>query len=84
MQENKMKKNETYMGFELSPIRTFLVMEPEEQMIYMVGRRAGILPTLAHMDRPYLRQQVEQVIQQHQINLDNVEHVTAEIMKQFI
>jgi hypothetical protein len=68
----------------MSPIRTFLAMEPEEQMIFMVGRRASILPTLAHLDQPHLRQQVEQFIQQHQINLDNVEYVTAEIMKRFI
>ncbi len=68
----------------MSPIQKFLAMAPEEQMIYMVGRRAGILPTLAHMDRTNLRQQVEQVIQQHQVTLDNVEYITAEIMKQFI
>ncbi|MEJ2202127.1 MAG: radical SAM protein, partial [Desulfuromonadaceae bacterium] len=38
-----------------APIRTFLTMEPQTQMLYIVGRRTGILNCLADLDDIELR-----------------------------
>ncbi len=65
-------------------IRKFLDMNPEEQMIYMVGRRTGKLARLDDMENPGNRQYVEQLCRQFQITPDNVESTLSEMMRQFI
>ncbi|RLB62767.1 MAG: radical SAM protein, partial [Deltaproteobacteria bacterium] len=37
-----------------APIRKFLEMQPEEQLLYMVGRRAGIFSKLEDLYDPEL------------------------------
>jgi hypothetical protein len=41
-----------------APIRKFLAMEAEEQMVFIVGRRTGIFSKLDDMRNPELRKQV--------------------------
>jgi radical SAM superfamily enzyme YgiQ (UPF0313 family) len=67
-----------------APIRKFLAMEPEEQMIYMVGRRAGIFARLDDMKDLALLKHAENSCQAHGVSLDNVENFTAEMMERFI
>jgi hypothetical protein len=67
-----------------APIRTFLVMDPEEQLIYMVGRRTGIFSRLEDLNDPELRNHAEKARAAHQVTLDNVEDFTAEMLKRFI
>ena len=67
-----------------APIRKFLNMEPEEQMIYMIGRRAGIFSRLDDMKNPELLKRAEKTRDAHQVTIDNVEDFTAEMMKRFI
>jgi hypothetical protein len=67
-----------------APIRKFLGMEPEEQLLYMVGRRTGILSSLDDMNDLALLKHVENSCHTHGISLDNVENFTAVMMKRFI
>ena len=66
------------------PIRKVLNREPEEQMIYMIGRRAGIFSRLDDMKNPELLKRAEKTRDAHQVTIDNVEDFTAEMMKRFI
>jgi hypothetical protein len=67
-----------------APLRKFLAMEPEEQVIYIVGRRAGIFSRLDDMKDPELLGHAEQVRIAHKVTLDNVEDFVAEMTKRYI
>ena len=68
----------------MAVIRRFLNMTPEEQMIYMVGRRTGKLTRLDDMDHPGRRCYAEQICLEFHITPENVEETVGEMMKQFI
>jgi len=67
-----------------APLRTFLAMPPEEQLIYMVGRRTGIFSKLEDLHDSELRNHAEKARIAHRVTLDNVDDFTLEMMKQFI
>jgi len=67
-----------------APLRTFLAMPPEEQLIYMVGRRTGIFSKLEDLYDSELRNHAEKARTAHRVTLDNVDDFTLEMMKQFI
>ncbi|MFC1769580.1 radical SAM protein [Nitrospirota bacterium] len=67
-----------------APIKQFLAMPPEKQVLYMVGRRAGIFSKLSDMEDPLRRQRAEQACKAKNITPDNVDSYTAELMKRFI
>ena len=67
-----------------APLRTFLAMPPEEQLIYMVGRRTGIFSKLEDLHDSELRKHAEKARTAHRVTLDNVDDFTLEMMKQFI
>jgi len=67
-----------------TPLRTFLVMPPEEQLIYMVGRRTGIFSKLEDLHDSELRNHAEKARTAHRVTLDNVDDFTLEMMKRFI
>ena len=67
-----------------APLRTFLMMPPQEQLIYMVGRRTGIFSRLEDLHDAELRSHAEKALSAHRVTLDNVDDFTAEMMKRFI
>jgi len=67
-----------------APIREFLAMAPEEQLIYMVGRRTGLFSSLVDMKNQDLLQRAEEICETCQVTLGNVDIFTAEMMKRFI
>ncbi|MFC1779589.1 radical SAM protein [Thermodesulfobacteriota bacterium] len=67
-----------------APLRTFLAMPPEEQLIYMVGRRTGIFSRLEDLHDSELRNHAEKARTAHRVTLDNVDDFTLEMMKRFI
>ena len=67
-----------------APIRRFLAMPGEEMLLYMVGRRAGIFSRLEDLYDPELAVHAEKVRTTYQVNLENVEEFTAEMIKRFI
>ena len=68
----------------MAPLRTFLAMPPEEQLLYMVGRRTGIFSKLEDLHDSELRNHAEKARTAHRVTLDNVDDFTLEMMKQFI
>lgn len=67
-----------------APIRDFLTMEPEMQMLYMVGRRTGIFSCLTDLDDTELRGHTEKAMAAHRVTLENVNAWAAEMMQRFI
>jgi hypothetical protein len=67
-----------------APIRNFLVMPPEEQLLYMIGRRTGIFSQLVDLHDTELRGHAEKARVAYKVNSQNVEVFAAEMMKRFI
>jgi hypothetical protein len=64
--------------------RTFLAMAPEEQVLYQVGRRIGILSRLSDLHDPARRAQAEATCTRLGVTIDNVDAIVEEMMKRFI
>jgi len=67
-----------------APIRRFLAMPAEEQLLYRVGRRTGIFSRLEDLYDPELVGHAEKARTTYRVNLDNVDAFTVEMMKRFI
>ncbi len=67
-----------------APIRRFLAMPAEEQLLYIVGRRSGVFSRPEDLGDPELFRHAEEIRSAYRVNLDNVEAFTAEMMKRFI
>lgn len=67
-----------------APLRKFLAMPAEEQVVYIIGRRAGIFSRLDDMKDPELLNHAEKAREVHQVTLDNVEDFVAEMTKRYI
>ena len=67
-----------------APIKQFLAMEPESQVLYMVGRRAGIFSRLSDMEDPVRLAHAKQARGSHNVTSDNVDSFTSRMMKRFI
>jgi histone acetyltransferase (RNA polymerase elongator complex component) len=67
-----------------APIRTFMAMVPQQQMLYIVGRRTGIFSSLTDLDDPALRAHALKALVAHQVTLENVEKWAAAMMQRFI
>lgn len=67
-----------------APVRRFLAMGPDDQVIYIIGRRTGIFSRLEQMDHPALREQAEITRAAHEITLENVDAFTSQMMMRFI
>ncbi len=65
-------------------IQTFLNMEPEDQMVYQIGRRSGWFSSLAEMDDSIKTGQIKQRCDELGITPDNVETTIQEMHKKFI
>jgi radical SAM superfamily enzyme YgiQ (UPF0313 family) len=68
----------------MAPIRKFLTMDPETQLIYRVGRRTGIFSKLEDLQDPLLMKHAEKARQTHRVTLENVDQFTDEMIKLFI
>ncbi len=67
-----------------APIRNFLALESTAQLLYMVGRRAGIFSQLQDLDDPELRRQAEKARDAYRVTAENVDAFSSEMMKRFI
>ena len=68
----------------MAVMQWFLSLEPNEQMIFRIGRRTGIMNDTGDLSNDARRSRVTQIIQQNQISLENVDQVTDELIKRFI
>jgi len=67
-----------------APIKSFLSMDKQKQLIYIVGRRAGVFRYLDDINDPVRMRHAENAVKSYCITLNNVDDFTAEMMKRFI
>jgi hypothetical protein len=68
----------------LDRLDEFLTLEPEEQMIFCIGRRSNRMSLLADLNDPRLRDSVLALCETHGITPDNMDEVIQSIMQRFI
>lgn len=68
----------------LAVIHRFLAMDPEEQVLYQIGRRTGIFRRLDDCRDPRLRQQALGYVEHYMATPDNVDQICDALMQQFI
>jgi len=67
-----------------APIRAFIALDSERQLLYLSGRRCGIFSRLSQLDDAELRGHAQRAMVAHQVTHDNVEDWAAEMMQRFI
>ncbi len=65
-------------------IKRFLSMDLEEQLLYQIGRRTGVLSCLDDLTDQGLRVHAARNLTALKANPQNIDRITAEIMKKFI
>ncbi|MDY6905065.1 MAG: radical SAM protein [Thermodesulfobacteriota bacterium] len=68
----------------IQPVRRFLKMPPEDQMLYQVGRRLGYFSRLDDMADPGRMEKIKDVCTQMNITPENADAVIEEVMNRFI
>lgn len=68
----------------MSPVRRFLAMPPEQQVLYQVGRRLSFFSRLDDMNQPDRLERARAVCERMGITPENVESVIEEAMNNFI
>ena len=68
----------------LAVIHRFLAMDPEEQMLYQIGRRTGLFRRLDDCRDPGLRRQAQGFVEQWMVTPENVDVICDELIKRFI
>lgn len=67
-----------------APIRKFMTLSAEEQLLYVVGRRTGIFSQLEDLYDSELSGHAEKARAAHGVTLEKLEDFAAEMMKRFI
>ena len=68
----------------VKPVKDFLAMNPEQQTLYIIGRRLGVFSSLDDMDSPRRLNRAEKACRELGITPQNVDTVADELMKRFI
>lgn len=68
----------------IAPIKKFLAMPPEKQMLYRVGRRTGVFSNLNDLNHPDLVRNAEAAGLGYGVTPDTVDEFTDKMIKQFI
>lgn len=67
-----------------APLRRFLALPPEEQVLYVVGRRTGVLAGLADLNNPQHRGQVETLCAENHVTPETLDAFTARAMARMV
>jgi Radical SAM superfamily len=65
-------------------VRAFLEMDPEQQFLYRVGRRTGVLSGLQDLADADRVARVKEIVQAYRLRPENVDAVTDDLMRRFI
>lgn len=65
-------------------IRRFLAMDPDQQVLYQIGRRVGLFRRLDDCRDPGLRRQAERYVEQWMVTPENVDAICDQLMQRFI
>lgn len=66
------------------PLYSFFEMNPEDQLLYTAGRRAGVFNSLADMDNQALRRHAENTVKAHGVTHENLDDFCTAMMARFI
>jgi hypothetical protein len=67
-----------------APIRKFLAMPDDKQLLYIVGRRSGVFSRLEDLDDPGLAGHAEEIRREYGVDQDNIDEFIAEMVRRFI
>lgn len=67
-----------------APVRKFLELSPQQQMVFSIGRRSHRLSTLADLDDPVKYRYAEQICTELGATIDNADDIVDSIIKRFI
>jgi hypothetical protein len=68
----------------LAVIHRFLALDPEEQVLYQIGRRTGLFRRLDDRLDPSLRDQAQRYVEQWMVTPANVDQICDALMQRFI
>ncbi len=68
----------------IGPLREFLELDPQEQLIFCIGRRTHRLARLADLEDPQLRDPVARMCMKYGATIDNMDEIIGSIMQRFI
>jgi len=68
----------------MEPIRKFLEMDAEEQMIFCIGRRTQRIATISDISNPSQREYVLQICSELGVTPENMDQVIDSLMQRFI
>ncbi len=68
----------------LAMIHRFLALDPEEQVLYQIGRRTGLFRRLDDRLDPALRDQAQRYVEQWMVTPENVDPICDALMQRFI
>ncbi len=67
-----------------APIKNFLSMDKQKQVLYITGRRAGVFNRLDDMNDPLLLKHAENVMKTYCVTPDNIDEFVEGMMKRFV
>lgn len=65
-------------------LRAFLALDPQEQVLYRVGRRSLVFAGLADLQDPRRRDRAERVVQEFGVTVDTVDAISDRLVERFI
>jgi ABC-type uncharacterized transport system ATPase subunit len=68
----------------IAEILALLGLDPEEQVLYRIARRAGLVRGLSDLDDPQRRDRAQRVVRELGVTPENVDAVTDQLVKRFI
>ena len=68
----------------IKPIEDFLALDPQEQLLYCIGRRTHRISRIEDLNNPLSRNYAQQICQQFGATVDNMDEVIDTIMQRFI
>ncbi|WP_136797168.1 radical SAM protein [Desulfosediminicola ganghwensis] len=68
----------------MRPVREFLELEPEEQLLFCIGRRTHRISSIGDLKSPVTRGYAQQMCDQFGVRVDNMDQVIDRIMQRYI
>ncbi|WP_419176407.1 radical SAM protein [Desulfosediminicola sp.] len=68
----------------MRPVREFLELEPEEQLLFCIGRRTHRISSIGDLKNPVTRDYAQQMCDQFGARVDNMDQVIDRIMQRYI
>lgn len=68
----------------MQPVRDFLDLDPEEQLLFCIGRRTQRISRFDGLQNPVQREYAKQICDEYGATVDNMDEIIDQIMQRFI